>query len=165
MEREVESMLRLVEADTPEMTCAAAGLFREYAGSLPFSLDYQGFEEELAGLPGRYARPTGVLLLAFVGEELAGCAALREIELAAWGRVCEMKRLYVRPRFRGRGIGRLLAERIVEEGQRLGYAGMRLDTSEDMSAARRVYEGLGFYRIDRYNSDPMEDTLFFERRF
>jgi putative acetyltransferase len=150
--------IRIVGADVPEMVNLARGLFREYAASLSFSLDYQGFEEELASLPGRYAPPSGRLLLAFVGEELAGSVALRDLGEG----VCEMKRLYVRPAFRGRGLGRVLAARIVEEGRGIGYRAMRLDTSGDMAAALRVYEGLGFRRIDRYNDDPLEDTVFME---
>lgn len=158
-------MVRIVEADTPGLVACAAGLFREYAAGLPFSLDYQGFEEELAALPGRYARPTGVLLLAMDGETAAGCAALRELDQDSRGRICEMKRLYVRPAFRSAGLGGRLAERIVEEGRRLGYAAMRLDTSGDMAAAIRVYTSLGFEPIPRYNNDPLEDTLFFELRY
>jgi putative acetyltransferase len=155
-------MVRIVEADTPELVARAAELFREYAASLSFSLDYQGFEEELAALPGKYARPSGVLLLALDDERSAGCAALRELESDGRGRICEMKRLYVRPAYRGTGLGRELASRIVEEGRCLGYAAMRLDTSSDMTAAISVYISLGFAPIARYNNDPLDDTLFFE---
>ena len=158
-------MIRVVEADTPELVARAAELFREYASSLSFSLDYQGFEEELAALPGKYARPTGVLLLAMDGERTAGCAALRELGADERGRICEMKRLYVRPTYRGTGLGRELAGRVVEEGRRLGYAAMRLDTSGDMAAAIRVYTALGFQPIAKYNNDPLEDTLFFELEY
>jgi ribosomal protein S18 acetylase RimI-like enzyme len=154
----VRQDVRIIEAETPALVVAARGLFREYAASLPFSLEYQGFEEELAGLPGKYARPSGTLLLGFVGEELAGSVALRALGEG----VCEMKRLYVRPAFRGRGLGLELARRIVEEGRGIGYRAMRLDTSGDMAAAIRVYESLGFRRIGRYNDDPLEDTVFME---
>jgi putative acetyltransferase len=153
--------VRIVEADTPVLIETARGIFREYAGSLPFSLDYQGFEAELASLPGKYARPSGRLLLGFVGEEPAGSVALRPLGEG----VCEMKRLYVRPAFRGRGLGAELAARIVREGRGIGYRAMRLDTSGDMAAALHVYEGLGFRRIGRYNDDPLEDTVFMELDF
>jgi putative acetyltransferase len=158
-------VLRIVEADSPDLVGVAAGLFREYAASLPFSIEYQGFEAELAALPGKYAPPSGRLLLAMDGANAAGCVALREIGTEQWGRICEMKRLYVRPAYRGRGLGRCLAERVVDEARELGYAGMRLDTSGDMGAAIHVYRALGFRPIDRYNDDPLEDTLFFELRF
>jgi putative acetyltransferase len=158
----VGDVVRIVEADTPELVARAAELFREYAAGLSFSLDYQGFEEELAALPGKYARPQGVLLLAVDGERAVGCAALRPLDQDSRGRICEMKRLYVRPAYRGTGLGRELAGRVVEEGRRLGYAVMRLDTSGDMAAAIRVYTSLGFGPIPRYNNDPLEDTLFFE---
>jgi putative acetyltransferase len=150
--------MQIVPADAPELVAAAGELFREYAAGLPFSLDYQGFVEELATLPGRYAPPSGRLLLAVGGAEPAGSVALRALEPG----VCEMKRLYVRPAWRGRGVGRLLAERIVEEGQGIGYRIMRLDTSGDMAAAIHIYRALGFREIGRYNDDPLEDTLFFE---
>ncbi len=145
-------------ATSAEDLSRAKVLFREYAESLPFSLCFQGFEEELAGLPGRYAPPGGRLLLAVEGGEAVGCIALRALGPG----VCEMKRLYVKPGRRAGGLGRLLAERLIAEARGIGYRAMRLDTSEDMTAARRLYESLGFYRIERYNDDPMEDTIFME---
>jgi putative acetyltransferase len=155
----------IVDASSPALLDAARRLFREYAASLSFSLEYQGFTEELASLPGRYAPPSGCLLLAEVDGDTVGCAGLREIGPGPDGRVCEMKRLYVRPSHRGLGLGQRLAREIVERGRALGYAAMRLDTGGDMLAARAIYEGMGFRPIACYNDDPHEDTLWFELRY
>ncbi len=154
----MEMSMEIRAATSAEDLALARLLFREYAESLPFSLCFQGFEAELAGLPGRYAPPAGRLLLAMEGGEAAGCIALRVLEPG----VCEMKRLYVKPAHRSGGLGRRLAERLIAEARGIGYRVMRLDTSEDMTAARRLYESLGFYRIERYNDDPLEDTIFME---
>jgi putative acetyltransferase len=129
-------------------------LFREYARSLPFALDFQGFDDELAGLPGAYAPPRGALLLA----RGAGCVGLRPIDDTA----CEMKRLYVRPSARGTGLGRRLAEAIVGEGRRLGYSHMRLDTVPGMQSAQSLYERLGFYEIGPYRPNPIAGARFLE---
>jgi GNAT superfamily N-acetyltransferase len=134
------------------------GLFQEYAESLGFDLEFQGFGKELAGLPGRYAPPAGRLLLATLEGDPAGCVALRPLERD----VCEMKRLYVRPAFRGHGIGRILAWRIIEEAQSAGYRRMRLDTLPSMAAARRLYAELGFRPILPYYPNPVPDTVFLE---
>jgi putative acetyltransferase len=158
-------MVPIVEATTPEQIEQARSLFLEYAASLGFSLGYQGFDEELAALPGRYSPPTGCLLLADAAGAAAGCVALREIDPAPHGRTCEMKRLYIRPAYRGTGLGRALTERIVERGRALGYAAMRLDTSEDMHAARHIYSSLGFRPIERYNNDPHGCTIYLELRY
>ena len=129
-------------------------LFREYAASLPFTLDFQDFDRELAGLPGEYAPPRGALLLA----RGAGCVGLRPLDAAT----CEMKRLYVRPAARGTGLGRRLTEAIVGEARGLGYARMRLDTMPDMAAALVLYAELGFREIPPYRANPIAGAVFLE---
>ena len=134
-------------------------LFTEYAQSLDFSLCFQGFAEELAALPGKYAPPRGALLLAEHEGQAAGCVALREIGPD----VCEMKRLFVRPAFRGCGLGRELVEAIVVEGRRIGYAAMRLDTiASRMQSAISLYESLGFRRTEAYCYNPQPDVVYME---
>ncbi len=156
---------RVVEAVGPESMAIAAGLFREYSGVLPHGLEYQGFEEELATLPGKYARPQGCILLAYVGDEAAGCVAMRELSPSPGeiGRACEMKRLYTRASARGLGIGRALCERLLEIAREAGYARMKLDSDEELKAAVALYESLGFVRIPAYNDDPMPGTLWMAR--
>jgi GNAT superfamily N-acetyltransferase len=129
-------------------------LFREYADSLPFSLEFQDFDRELAELPGAYAPHGGALLLV----RGAGCVGIRPLE----GEACEMKRLYVRPSARGRGIGRRLAEAAILEARRLGYARMRLDSTPGMESAQALYEQLGFREIAPYRVNPVTGTRFFE---
>jgi putative acetyltransferase len=141
----------------------AAGLFREYAASLPFSLCFQGFEQELLTLPGRYAPPSGRLFVAYASDGPVGCIALRDISAQTTTGTCEMKRLYVVPAHRGTGLGRRLCEVLIAEARAMGYRLMKLDTSGDMLAAQRLYRGLGFRPCERYNNDPLEDTLWFER--
>jgi putative acetyltransferase len=137
-------------------------LLREYAAALDFPLDFQGFDDELAGLPGAYAGPRGALLMARDTDgRAAGCVALRPLD----GKVCEMKRLYVRPTFRGTGLGRRLAESIVNEARRLGYERMRLDTVPGMEAAQELYRRLGFREIDPYTTNPVPGTRFLELEF
>lgn len=136
----------------------ARTLFREYADSLPFDLDFQDFETELDTLPGEYAAPAGCILLAFDGEEALGCVAVRPLDES----VCEMKRLYVRPAHRGRKVGRHLAECIVAEARRMGYRVMRLDTVDSMVEANALYAHLGFSPIDAYRYNPLEDAAYFE---
>ena len=133
-------------------------MFEECAGWLGIDLSFQGFAAELAGLPGVYAPPPGRLLLALTGSEAAGCVALRPLG----GGVCEMKRLFVRSGFRGQGIGKLLAEGIVEEARAIGYRTMRLDILPSMQAAIRLYEALGFVRCAAYYETPLPDTVFME---
>ncbi|MGA8143972.1 MAG: GNAT family N-acetyltransferase [Candidatus Acidiferrales bacterium] len=147
------------EAESPADSSAARQLFIEYSQWLGFSLAYQNFDDELAMLPGRYARPLGRLLLARIDGALAGCAALRPLEPS----VCEMKRLYVRPEFRSHGLGSALAERLISEARAIGYTWMRLDTiAHKMDGAIALYRTLGFREIPPYYPGAPPDTLFFE---
>jgi ribosomal protein S18 acetylase RimI-like enzyme len=151
-------MVRLVSASTEEDFSRARALFEEYASFLGFPLDFQSFEEELAGLPGGYAPPEGCLLLAVHRDQVAGCVALRKIDRD----ICEMKRLYVRPSFRHSGIGRSLAQTLIREAKKKGYARMRLDTVPSMKEARALYESLGFREIPPYRHNPVPGAAFLE---
>jgi GNAT superfamily N-acetyltransferase len=149
----------IVPATTPAQVEQARALFLEYAQSLGFSLCFQGFDQELAELPGKYAPPDGRLLLAYAGDQAIGCVALRKLEPA----ICEMKRLYVRPTARGSGAGRALAARILGEARAIGYARMRLDTvTGKMDKAIDLYRQLGFHEIEPYGVHPVPGTLFME---
>jgi ribosomal protein S18 acetylase RimI-like enzyme len=147
--------IRLVFPDTPELIAATREVFREYAHSLDIDLCFQNFEAELATLPGEYAPPAGQLLLAFVGEALAGCGGLRALADVDHANACEMKRLYVRPAFRRFGLGRALAEALLDEARRAGYSVMLLDTLNEMEAARELYATLGFEEIAPYYFNPI----------
>jgi ribosomal protein S18 acetylase RimI-like enzyme len=136
----------------------ARRLLEQYEASLDVDLRYQGFEEELAGLPGAYAPPRGRLLLAVDGSAPAGCVALRPLG----DDVCEMKRLYVSPAARGRRVGRLLAETVIREARLIGYCRMRLDTLPSMKEALALYRALGFEEIAPYYASPVAGTRFLE---
>lgn len=150
--------MRLSLAEEVSQIEEARSLFKEYADSTGVDLCFQNFGQELATLPGDYAAPSGRLILAHAGEEPAGCVALRKVDDA----VCEMKRLYVRPAFRGTGLGRTLAERIVAEAREIGYARMRLDTLPSMRSAIELYGSLGFKEISAYRFNPVEGSLYME---
>lgn len=144
----------LIPADT-EMLDAARGIFREYAQGLGVDLGFQNFEQELAALPGEYAGPGGVLLLAYVDGELAGCGALRPLPEADEPNACEMKRLYVRRPFRRFGLGRLIAQALMDQAAQAGYSAMLLDTLDEMEAARGLYASLGFEAVPPYYFNPL----------
>lgn len=153
-----KDMVRTYPVQTNEDLASAKFLFEEYADSLDFDLDFQGFDEELANLPGEYAPPKGYLLLAEYKGQLAGCVALRGLTQ----NMCEMKRLYVRPEFRGLRIGRSLAQFVIEQARTIGYTYMRLDTAPSMQAARALYRSLGFRQISPYRYNPIEGAVFME---
>jgi len=158
----VPSVLRTLvfaQAESPTQIAQARELFLEYAQSLGFSLCFQNFDKELAGLPGYYAPPEGRLLLAEVEGQLAACVALHELEPG----ICEMKRLYLRPQFRGKGLGRALADRIIAEARQIGYQRMRLDTVEPvMKDAVAMYRKLGFKEIAPYCPNPIAGAVYME---
>lgn len=134
---------------------AVRDIFREYADTLGIDLDFQDFESELAGLPGDYAAPRGALLLAEVEGAIAGCCALRPLDTADYPNASEMKRLYVRRAFRRFGLGRLLAQALIDRARSRGYSAMLLDTLDDMEAARELYASLGFEEVPPYYYNPI----------
>jgi GNAT superfamily N-acetyltransferase len=147
--------IELLAPETPEQLAAARLLLREYAASLDVDLCFQNFDAELAALPGDYAPPSGRLLLARIDGELAGCGALRPLADCDYVNACEMKRLYVRPAFRRFGLGRALAEALLDEARSAGYSTMLLDTLDDMETARELYATLGFEPIPPYYYNPI----------
>ena len=151
-------MIRLQAAATATDLESVRTLFREYADSLGVNLDYQGFEEEVRDLPGKYAPPSGTLVLAFNDEELVGCVGVRAID----DEIAEMKRLYVRPSGRGLGLGRTLAEVAIRFATVTGYSRMRLDTLPQMDRAQELYRSLGFMPIDAYRYSAVPGTVFLE---
>src|SRR5579863_3859531 len=147
------------QAETRAQVAQAIELFLEYAQSLGFSLCFQGFDKELAELPGDYAPPDGRLLLVEFEGQIAGCVALHRFDQ----RICEMKRLYLRPEFRGEGLGRVLVKRIIAEARSIGYERMRLDTVEPvMKDAVAMYRRFGFREIAPYRVNPMAGTIYME---
>jgi ribosomal protein S18 acetylase RimI-like enzyme len=154
-----EGRAELIQATLPEHIEQARALFLEYADSLGFSLCFQSFDEELKSLPGAYAAPSGRLLLALYEQQAAGCVALRNLE----ANICEMKRLYVRPAYRGKGLGRILVERVIAEARAIGYERMRLDTiASSMQEAVELYRRKGFQEIAPYRANPIEGALYME---
>ena len=147
--------IRLQTPDTPEALAATRDIMREYAESLGIDLCFQNFEAELASLPGEYDAPGGALLLAWVDGELAGCGAFRPMPDVDYANACEMKRLYVRRAFRRFGLGRVLAEALMDTALQAGYSAMLLDTLDDMEAARELYASLGFENIPPYYFNPI----------
>lgn len=147
--------IELLEPQDDAALEAARGIFREYAQGLGIDLAFQGFEAELAGLPGEYAAPGGVLLLALVDGQLAGCGALRALPEVDYPNACEMKRLYVRRAFRRFGLGRLLAQALIDRATQAGYSTLLLDTLDDMEAARGLYVSLGFEEVPPYYFNPV----------
>jgi putative acetyltransferase len=153
--------ITFAEAQTPADIIAVRELFVEYAAWIGFSLAYQNFDQELTSLPGKYTGPAGRLLLVRADDAPAGCGAIRQLEPS----VCEMKRLFVRPKFRGCGLGRTLAERLIGDARGMGYSAMRLDTvAEKMGDVVRLYKALGFHEIPAYYSGAWAGTLYFELR-
>jgi putative acetyltransferase len=155
----VVKTLTFTQAESPTQIAQARELFREYAQSLGFSLCFQNFDHELETLPGDYAPPHGCLLLVEYEGQLAACVALHQLDPT----ICEMKRLYLRPQFRGKGLGRVLAERIIAEARQIGFRHMRLDTVEPiMKDAVAMYRKLGFKEIDPDCSNPIAGALYME---
>lgn len=151
--------MNLKQVESSEDVEHARGLFKEYAAWLGFNLCFQNFDKELAELPGDYSPPNGRLLLAVENEQVAGCVALRKIGNGTG----EMKRLYVRPAFRGQGLGRRLTETIIEAARESGYERLRLDTLPGkMDQAIAMYRSLGFKDIERYYNNPYGDAAFME---
>lgn len=153
-------MIKIFQAETDEQINEARKLFREYENWLAVDLCFQSFEEELANLPGKYAKPKGRLLLLAASEnETAGCVAFRAID----DEICEMKRLFVRKNFRGSGLGKKLIEELIADARNEGYKRMRLDTlSDKMPQAIRLYRAFGFREIAPYYETPLAETIFME---
>jgi ribosomal protein S18 acetylase RimI-like enzyme len=156
--------IQLITPDTAELIADTRAIFREYAASLDVDLCFQGFETELAHLPGDYAPPSGQLLLALVDGDVAGCGALRPLHDADYPNACEMKRLYVRPAFRRFGLGRLLVMQLLDDARRAGYSNMLLDTLDDMESARELYATLGFEEVPPYYYNPIAGAHYLRAR-
>ena len=148
--------LRITQARWPDDRATVEALFREYVTSLAEDISFQNVDDELASLPGKYARPTGVVLVAREGDEAAGAIAYRMVEPG----VCEMKRLYVRPAWRGSGLGRELANELIDDARAQGYRTMLLDTLASMSGARALYRDLGFVPVAPYYDNPLPGVAY-----
>lgn len=155
-------MTRIVQATSAAEIEAARELFEEYAAWLGLDLSYQGFEAELAALPGKYAPPRGALLLACDDHAALGCVGLRPLD---WPAVAELKRIYVRPESRGRRLGMLLSDAALSSACDIGYRRVRLDSLPTMATAQRLYESVGFREIGAYRSDPAVGTRYMELEF
>ena len=151
-------MIRIINAQTEDHYQKVRNLFQQYADSLDFDLEFQGFSEELATIPGKYAIPEGCILLAEDSGQFVGCVALRPLE----DKICEMKRLFVRSDYRGRGIGRMLACSVIDKAREIGYEKMRLDTVATMKEARTLYYSLEFRNIKAYRYNPIDDSSYME---
>ena len=151
-------MIEIIEATTDELIAKAKELIQEYAESLNFDLCFQNFDEELKGFPGQYSQPMGCLILALSENQPIGCVGLRYFDEG----ICEMKRLYVRPGFREKKAGRLLAETVIRSAQNIGYKYMRLDTLRSMGSANALYKKSGFKRIEPYRHNPIEEAVYME---
>lgn len=147
----------LSQADSPELVATARALFREYSEAIGTDLEYQGFAAELAALPAPYTSPNGALLVAHVGSDVAGCVGLRPLD----ERTGEMKRLYVRPAYRGWSLGKRLVEAVIQAARQAGYSELRLDTLPSMASAQALYHRLGFVEIPPYNSKHLPGTRFY----
>ena len=147
--------LAFITPATAAQWAEAKNILREYASSLDADLCFQDFEGELLELPGQYAVPRGAFFLAIVAGQVAGCCALRPLDDVDYPNACEMKRLYVRPAHRGSGLGRLLAERVLDAARQDGYDSILLDTLSDMESARALYEDLGFEEVPPYYHNPI----------
>ena len=151
-------MIKLKIVESAEHLLQARALWQEYGDTRKNDPALVDFTEEINNLPGKYAPPAGSIILAYLDEELAGCVAVHQLE----DDICEMKRLYVSARFRGKGIGRSLAMAILEQARLIGYSRMRLDSIPSMQAAQKLYESIGFYEIPDYRNNPNEDTKYYE---
>lgn len=157
--KEDKYIVEIIPVETPDHIRTVRNLFIEYQQGLNFSLCFQGFDKELDGLPGKYSPPGGRLYLATFNGAAAGCVALRRMDELG---VCEMKRLFVRDIFRGKGIGRILTEQIVADATEIGYHSMRLDTLQRMETARSLYRKMGFNIIPAYYHNPLEEVVYME---
>lgn len=154
------SSLHLITPSSPAELDAVRHIFREYAAQLQVDLCFQGFEAELAELPGEYAEPRGALLVALKNGEPVGCCALRPLDTVDYANACEMKRLYVKQGLRGTGLGRQLAEAILDAARRAGYDCVLLDTLDEMESARALYQDLRFEEIPPYYHNPIKGAHY-----
>lgn len=152
-------MIRVYEASSEHDLNTVKSLFAEYVSSLGYELNFDHFDRDIKELPGKYAPPDGRLLLAECDDDVAGCVAMRKID----NDVCEMKRLWVRPFFRGEDIGRALAEKLIDEARSIGYKKMLLDTISTMTEALTLYKSLGFKETEPYYDSPVEEAVYFEK--
>ncbi len=151
-------MMRIIEANTDELIIQVKSLYLEYAESLDFDLCFQNFDNEMEDFPNHYSPPTGNLLLALSENEPMGCVGVRFFEKD----ICEMKRLYIKPEYRGKKAGKELAVSAIKSGKALGYGYMRLDTLSSMETANQLYKSLGFIEIDPYRDNPIDGAIYME---